>query len=143
MAGIGGPAAVRAAQRSLRGTMGFPTGLLFRQLFEKVSCTYTYLLADVETKEAIVIDPVRETADRDIRLVRDLGLKLLYAANTHVHADHVTGTGHIKKQLSGCRTVIAEASGAHADVHVKEGDTVMFGRFRDTALIRIMRLHSE
>ncbi|XP_078060944.1 persulfide dioxygenase ETHE1, mitochondrial isoform X2 [Mustelus asterias] len=94
-----------------------------------MSCTYTYLLADVATKEAIVIDPVREMTDRDVRLVQDLGLKLLYAANTHVHADHVTGTGRIKRQLIGCRSVIAKASGADADVHIKEGDTVKFGRF--------------
>lgn len=129
MAGLGAAAAFRAAQRGMSGAMGFPAGLLFRQLYEKTSCTYTYLLADVATKEAIVIDPVRETADRDVRLVQDLGLKLLYAANTHVHADHVTGTGQIKRQLIGCQSMISKASGASADVHIKEGDTVKFGRF--------------
>ncbi|XP_048476739.1 persulfide dioxygenase ETHE1, mitochondrial [Rhincodon typus] len=129
MAGLGGLAAFRAAQRCMCGAVGFPPGLLFRQLFEKVSCTYTYLLADAETREAVVIDPVRETADRDVRLIQDLGLKLLYAANTHVHADHVTGTGQMKKQIVGCRSVIAESSGAAADLHVRDGDTVTFGRF--------------
>ncbi|XP_078394218.1 persulfide dioxygenase ETHE1, mitochondrial, partial [Cetorhinus maximus] len=98
-------------------------------LFEKVSCTYTYLLADAATKEAVLIDPVRESAERDLHLLRELGLKLLYAANTHVHADHVTGTGRIKRQLTGCRSVIAKATGAVADLHVQEGDAVTFGRF--------------
>lgn len=82
--------------------------LIFRQLFEKTSSTYTYLLADTETREAVLIDPVLETVDRDIKLIKDLNLKLLYASkmiliiffrinrfflvNTHVHADHITGS---------------------------------------------------
>ncbi|GCC44880.1 hypothetical protein chiPu_0029047, partial [Chiloscyllium punctatum] len=98
-------------------------------LFEKVSCTYTYLLADAETREAVIIDPVWETVDRDVSLIQELDLKLLYAANTHVHADHVTGTGQIKSQIVGCRSVIAESSGATADKHVHHSDTLTFGRF--------------
>lgn len=54
--------------------------LIFRQLFEKTSSTYTYLLADTETREAVLIDPVLETVDRDIKLIKDLNLKLLYAS---------------------------------------------------------------
>jgi sulfur dioxygenase len=65
--------------------------LLFRQLFEKESSTYTYLLADPASRAAIIIDPVLETAARDSQLVRELGLDLKYALNTHVHADHITG----------------------------------------------------
>ncbi len=67
--------------------------LIFRQLFEKESCTYTYLLADKESKECLLIDPVLETVDRDLTLIKDLGLNLTKALNTHCHADHVTGTG--------------------------------------------------
>ncbi|XP_074836740.1 persulfide dioxygenase ETHE1, mitochondrial-like isoform X2 [Carettochelys insculpta] len=104
-------------------------GLLFRQLFEPKSCTYTYLLADRQTKEAILIDPVLEMAKRDAELVRELGLNLLYAANTHCHADHITGTGLLKKLLPGCRSVISKASGALADVHIHEGNTLEFGAF--------------
>uniref|UniRef100_H3AJ75 ETHE1 persulfide dioxygenase n=1 Tax=Latimeria chalumnae TaxID=7897 RepID=H3AJ75_LATCH len=104
-------------------------GLLFRQLFEPVSSTYTYLLADLGNKEALLIDPVLETADRDTKLVRDLGLKLIFAVNTHCHADHITGTGLLKKMIPGCRSVISQDSGAAADVHIKEGDTVKFGKF--------------
>ena len=73
--------------------------LVFRQLFEKQSSTYTYLLGCAKTKEAVLIDPVLETADRDATLVRELGLKLKYVMNTHVHADHITGTGLLKTRL--------------------------------------------
>ncbi|KAG5569261.1 hypothetical protein H5410_059027 [Solanum commersonii] len=78
-----------------------PCKLIFRQLFEKESSTYTYLLADSlhPDKPALLIDPVDRTVDRDLALVKELGLKLIYAINTHVHADHVTGSGLIKVGL--------------------------------------------
>ena len=69
-----------------------PSGQIFRQLFDKESSTYTYLLACQETKEAVLIDPVIEHSERDARVVRELGLSLKYVMNTHVHADHITGT---------------------------------------------------
>lgn len=102
---------------------------VFRQLFEHKSYTYTYLLADKESNEAVLIDPVVETVDRDVRLVFDLGLKLVYAMNTHVHADHITGTGRIKKYIPQCRSVIAEVSKAQADVKINPGDKIKFGKF--------------
>jgi sulfur dioxygenase len=102
---------------------------VFRQLFEHKSYTYTYLLADKNTKEAVLIDPVIDTVGRDVKLVQDLGLKLLYALNTHVHADHITGTGRLKAHLSTCKSVIAEVSTAEADVKIKHGDTIKFGKF--------------
>ena len=71
-----------------------------------------------------MIDPVIELASRDKQLVLDLGLELKYVLNTHVHADHITGTGLLKKFLPSCKSVISEASGAKADVLVKEGDKV-------------------
>ena len=61
-------------------------GLIFRQLFEKESSTFTYLLADEATKEGILIDPVLETADRDVKLIKELGLDIKFALNTHCHA---------------------------------------------------------
>jgi sulfur dioxygenase len=61
-------------------------GLIFRQLFEKHSSTYTYLLADPDTKEGVLIDPVLETAERDAKLIQELGLNIKYALNTHCHA---------------------------------------------------------
>ncbi|XP_075696483.1 persulfide dioxygenase ETHE1, mitochondrial [Rhinoderma darwinii] len=111
------------------GAMAAARGLIFRQLFEPVSCTYTYLLADAESKEAVLIDPVLETANRDAKLVKDLGLNMVYAANTHCHADHITGTGVLKKLLPGCKSVISKDSGALADVHIQEGDHINFGKY--------------
>ncbi|KAL7186104.1 hypothetical protein ACSBR2_027958 [Camellia fascicularis] len=103
--------------------------LLFRQLFEKDSSTYTYLLADQSHPEmpALLVDPVDKTVDRDLSLVKDLGLKLIYAINTHVHADHVTGTGLIKTKVSGVRSIISKASNAKADLFVEPGDKICFG----------------
>lgn len=104
--------------------------LIFRQLFESKSSTYTYLLADAVTKEAILIDPVVDTAERDAQLIRDLGLTLKYGLNTHVHADHITGTGKLKELLPGSQSVIAEISTAKADVHVRDYDAITFGSRR-------------
>ncbi len=102
--------------------------MLFRQLFDSESSTYTYLLADDATREAAIIDPVLEQADRDTTLVRELGLKLLYALDTHVHADHVTACGTLRDRL-GCKTVLSERGGTGApDLLVKEGDVLKFGR---------------
>ncbi|XP_002740125.1 persulfide dioxygenase ETHE1, mitochondrial-like [Saccoglossus kowalevskii] len=107
----------------------FPVGLIFRQLFERNSSTYTYMLADDESKEAVLIDPVLETVDRDIQVIKELGLTLIYGVNTHAHADHVTGTGELKKKVSSCRSVISRHSGASADVLTVEGDCIKFGKF--------------
>ena len=102
--------------------------LLFRQMFEAESFTYTYLLADEETKEAILIDPVLETVERDLDIIKNLGLTLKYMLNTHCHADHITGTGKIKQILGpNCQSVIAKASSAMADIHLADGDKVTFG----------------
>ena len=105
-----------------------PSPLLFRQLFEGETCTYTYLLADRETGDAILIDPVLETVERDLSVIEDLGLNLMYGLNTHCHADHVTGTGELKKRVPSMQSVIAEASGAQADKLVVAGDRIEFGQ---------------
>ncbi|CAH2041271.1 unnamed protein product, partial [Iphiclides podalirius] len=102
----------------------------FRQLFDTVSSTYTYLLGDVKTCEAVLIDPVLEHAERDATLVKELGFKLIYAMNTHMHADHVTGTGKLKSLLPGTKSVIGKASGAQADIHLHDGDLVKFGEYQ-------------
>lgn len=102
---------------------------LFRQLFEKDSSTYTYLLADVShpQKPALLIDPVDKTVDRDLSLIYELGLNLVYAMNTHVHADHVTGTGLLKSKFPGVKSVISKASNATADLLVESGDKIFVG----------------
>uniref|UniRef100_A0A1B6D9M4 Persulfide dioxygenase ETHE1, mitochondrial n=1 Tax=Clastoptera arizonana TaxID=38151 RepID=A0A1B6D9M4_9HEMI len=98
----------------------------FRQLFDLESSTYTYLLADVNCKEAVLIDPVLEQVERDWKLIKELGLNLKFAINTHMHADHVTGTGKLRK-LTCCKSVISKLSGAQADIHVDENDVIEFG----------------
>ncbi|KAJ8289706.1 hypothetical protein GJAV_G00004350 [Gymnothorax javanicus] len=102
--------------------------LIFRQLFESVSCTYTYLLGDEESREAVLIDPVLETVDRDVKLIEELGLTLKVAANTHCHADHITGTGLLKKKVYGCKSAISRLSGAAADILLSEGEHITFGK---------------
>lgn len=106
----------------------FSEDFFFRQLFDTKSSTYTYLLADTETKEAVLIDPVVEHGKRDAQLIKDLGLTLKYAMNTHMHADHITGTGYLKQLLPGTLSVISEASGAKADRHLSDNEKVQFGR---------------
>ncbi|XP_030371678.1 persulfide dioxygenase ETHE1, mitochondrial [Scaptodrosophila lebanonensis] len=114
--------------------ISFTQDFFFRQLFDTESSTYSYLLADANSGEAVIIDPVLEQAKRDAQLVKDLGFTLKYAINTHMHADHITGSGWLKQLLPGCQSVIAAASGAKADIHLKEGEQVEFGRHRIDAL---------
>src|SRR2546428_9616761 len=73
--------------------------LIFRQLFDPHSSTYSYLLADSRTHDAVLIDPVFEQARRDAALIQELGLKLVDTLETHIHADHVTGGWVTKRQF--------------------------------------------
>jgi sulfur dioxygenase len=101
--------------------------LVFRQLFDQPSSTYTYLLADGDRGAAIIIDPVFEQVRRDAALIEELGLRLLYALETHVHADHVT-SAWLLKQRTGCRIALAAKSGAEgADRYLVQDDVVAFG----------------
>jgi len=104
--------------------------IIMRQLFEKDSSTYTYLLADPASKEAVLIDPVFETVERDARLIEELGLTLKYVANTHVHADHITGSGYLKHRFAthGTQSVLgARNDDAEADLKLAEGSTLRIG----------------
>jgi glyoxylase-like metal-dependent hydrolase (beta-lactamase superfamily II)/rhodanese-related sulfurtransferase len=108
--------------------------LIFRQLFDPQSSTYSYLLADASRREALLIDPVFEQARRDAALIVELGLKLAWTLETHVHADHVTGAWLLKENL-GSRIALSEKSGAEgADRYLADGDEVVFGRRHLTAL---------
>jgi sulfur dioxygenase len=99
----------------------------FQQLFDDESSTFTYLLWDANTKDAILVDPVDIQVDRDIKAAQDLGLNLVYGVNTHAHADHITGTGLLRQKVPGLQSIISEGSGAKADVHVGAGDRITFG----------------
>ena len=101
--------------------------VVFRQLFERESSTYTYLLGCAETRECLLIDPVLETVERDLQVIDDLGLTLKLCVNTHCHADHITGSGEIKKLREGVKSVISKRAGAMADVLIDEGDVVEVG----------------
>jgi len=100
--------------------------LVFRQLFDPASSTYTYLLAG-RSGAAVIIDPVFEQVRRDAALIEELGLRLTYSLETHVHADHVTGAWMLK-QRTGCRIALSATSGAEgADRLLVPDDTVAFG----------------
>jgi len=102
--------------------------MIFRQMFDPQSSTYSYLLADEESREAVLVDPVFEQVGRDAALIAELGLQLRCVLDTHVHADHVTGAW-LHKQRSACAIAVSAASLAEgADRHLRDGDRVSFGR---------------
>ncbi|MBM4363591.1 MAG: MBL fold metallo-hydrolase [Deltaproteobacteria bacterium] len=101
--------------------------MLFRQLFDARSFTYTYLLADPASRAAVLIDPVFEQVTRDQALLRELGLHLVATLDTHVHADHVTGA-FLHRAALGCRIVVSRHGGTTGhDDGVDDGDRVAFG----------------
>jgi sulfur dioxygenase len=99
----------------------------FKQMFDDESSTYTYLLWDEATLDAILVDPVDIQVDRDLAAVKELDLNLVYGINTHAHADHITGTGLLKQKVEGLKSIISEASGAQADIQINAGDRIIFG----------------
>src|ERR1700726_3730298 len=98
--------------------------MIFRQLFDANSGTYTYLIASRHGGEALIIDPVLERVDRYLQLVRELDLKLVKAADTHLHADHITGLGALRDRTR-CVTVMGEQTKADVvSMRVAEGDRI-------------------
>src|SRR5579872_6795986 len=98
--------------------------MIFRQLFDATSGTYTYLIASRHGGEALIIDPVLERVDRYLQLVRELDLKLIKAVDTHLHADHITGLGALRDRTH-CITVMGEETKADVvSMRVAEGDRV-------------------
>lgn len=101
--------------------------MIFRQLFESVSSTYTYLLADADTRRAVLVDPVVEEIETYAKLLSELDLTLVYTLETHVHADHVTA-GAMLRERYGSKTVVHRDGGATcADVPVQHGDHIVVG----------------
>jgi glyoxylase-like metal-dependent hydrolase (beta-lactamase superfamily II)/rhodanese-related sulfurtransferase len=101
--------------------------MIFRQLFDHVSSTYTYLLADERTHEAVLIDSVFEQHTRDLALIRELGLKLISTLDTHCHADHVTGAWLMKAATGSTIGLSSEYKASNIDRPLAHGDTVHFG----------------
>lgn len=103
--------------------------MIFRQLFDKDSSTYSYLVADDDTREAVLIDAVLEQTPRYLQLLSELGLELKIAMDTHTHADHITALGKLREE-TGCRTLMGEQAGS----------SCASGNFHDEQLIRVGRL---
>src|SRR5262244_4323186 len=98
--------------------------MIFRQLFDSTSGTYTYLLASRRGGEALIIDPVIEKVERYLQLIRELDLKLVKAVDTHLHADHITGLGALRDRTQ-CITVMGDQTKADVvSMRVTEGDTL-------------------
>src|ERR687884_1629626 len=96
--------------------------MIFRQLFDSTSGTYSYLLASRRGGEALIIDPVLEKVDRYIQLLRELDLRLVKAVDTHLHADPITGLGALRDRTH-CVTVMGEQTKADVvSIRVAEGD---------------------
>lgn len=106
----------------------------FRQLFDQETGTYTYLIADPVTKEAVLVDPVLEQVERDLKLLRELGLTLKFCLETHIHADHITGTGKLR-ELTGCEGIVPEnAHAACANRFVKHDEVLNVGEIKIQAI---------
>jgi glyoxylase-like metal-dependent hydrolase (beta-lactamase superfamily II) len=108
--------------------------MIFRQLYDSTSSTYTYLLAERQGGEALIIDPVLERVKQYLRLVEELDLKLVMALDTHIHADHVTGIGSLRSAVD-CATAMGEQSKAEClTVRFREGETLKADGIRAKAL---------
>ena len=105
--------------------------MIFRQLFDAESSTFSYILGCLKSRKALLIDPVKEQVDRDEQLIKELGLELVLVLNTHVHADHISGSGLLKSKLSSStnsiQSGIARSSGALADIMLEDGQVIQVG----------------
>lgn len=100
---------------------------MFKQWFDTESSTFTYLIVDELTKDAVIIDPVERYLDSYIKSLSTLKVNLKYALETHVHADHITASGKLRQKL-GIKTAVGQMCGAEsADIQLNDGDIIQFG----------------
>ena len=98
--------------------------MIFKQVFDTKTSTYTYLIASAKGREAVIIDPVLENVDEYIQLLKELDLKLVQVIDTHIHADHVTGASKLK-QATNCTTLMGEHTPADAvEIKVKDNELI-------------------
>ena len=104
--------------------------MIFRQLFDPESSTYSYLLGDEETRQAVLIDSVLASTDQTLMLLEQLDLKLCVALDTHTHADHITGLGALRDR-TGCTTMMGEQAVASClTANFKDGDQIALGNIK-------------
>ena len=98
--------------------------MIFKQVFDTKTSTYTYLIASAKGREAVIIDPVLENVENYIKLLKDLNLKLVKVIDTHIHADHVTGASKLK-QSTNCTILMGENTPADAvEIKVKDNELI-------------------
>ncbi len=108
--------------------------MLFRQLFDYTTYTYTYLIADPDTHESVLVDPVLEQVDRDLKLLKELGLTLRYCLETHIHADHITGTAQLRAATQ-CQGIVPQHAQAQcADRFIADGEVLRVGQVQIEAI---------
>ena len=108
--------------------------MIFKQLFDQKSCTYTYLIASSKGREALVIDPVLENITEYIKLLKELDLKLVKVIDTHIHADHVTGASKLK-DITKCSTIMGDHTPAHSvEIKVKDDEYINLDHLKIRAM---------
>ena len=108
--------------------------MLFRQLFDRQSSTYSYLIADPETKTAILVDSVLEQVEQELKLLKELNLTLKFCLETHIHADHITGTSKLR-DLTGCEGIVPANAAAHcADRFIEDREIIKLGKIEIQAI---------
>ena len=101
--------------------------MFFRQLFDLESKTYTYLIADLKIQEAVLVDPVLEQVERDRHLLQELGFKLRYCLETHIHADHITGTAKLRELTESLGVLPDKVQAGCADHLIRDGEILLIG----------------
>ena len=108
--------------------------MIFRQLFDKVSSSYTYIIASTKGREALIIDPVLENVETYIKLLKEFDLKLVKVIDTHIHADHVTGASKLK-DITKCSTIMGDHTPAEAvEIKVKDDDYINLDNLKIRAI---------
>ena len=108
--------------------------MIFKQVFDQKSSTYTYLIASAKGREAVIIDPVIENVDSYITLLNELDLKLVKVIDTHIHADHITGASKLKK-VTNCSTIMGEHTPADTvEIKVKDEEIIKIDQIEIKAM---------
>jgi glyoxylase-like metal-dependent hydrolase (beta-lactamase superfamily II) len=108
--------------------------MLFRQLFDPETSTYSYLIADTNNREAVLVDPVLEQVERDAQLIQELGFTLRYCMETHIHADHITGSGQLREK-TGCHSLVPQNTETNcADRFLADEEVLKLGSIQIQAI---------